>query len=256
MKKLSVIIYNTFLESFRSKIMYICLVFALAMIGLAPLLGSVSAGEEKKVIQDMGLSAISFFGVLIAILVGTTLVYNEIEKKTIYTILSKPVERYQFFLGKYLGLCFTLLVVMATMALFLIPFLWWNGISLTLALFQALVLEFLSLCLLTAFATFFSALTTPILTAFFTTSLYLIGITVYTIQVPEQAKEIASYLMPLYKAMSYLIPNFQNFNIKVRVAHGLSVPWTEFGYALSYGLLYIAIVLVLGIILFQRKDFK
>src|SRR6266704_6722074 len=107
---------NAFREAVRDRVLYNLVVFVLLLIGGAIFLGELSAGQEAKIIVDLGLSAILLFGVFIAIFVGVGLVSKEIERRTLYAILSKPIGRGEFLLGKYLGLCLTLLVNVAVMS--------------------------------------------------------------------------------------------------------------------------------------------
>ncbi|RME86175.1 MAG: hypothetical protein D6785_03630 [Planctomycetota bacterium] len=231
------------------------LLFAIVYLGGSPVIGAISAGEEVKIIQDMGLGALSFLGVIVAILVGTTLVYQEVEKRTLYTILSKPVHRYQFILGKFLGLCLVLTVITFFMSLIFFGFLWYQKIPIHLGHFQAILLQLFALFLLTAIATFFSSITTPILTAFFTISFYIAGTTIYSVVMKNRLRHLSETWIPLYKALNAVIPNFYFFNMNVRAAHGMSMPWTEFGFSLLYGSLYIIILIIFSILLFDRRDF-
>src|SRR5215467_3433921 len=123
MKVLSIAL-NTFRENLRDKLLYNLLIFALLMIGSSLILMRLTLGEFHRLILDIGLGSINFFGVLIAIFVGIGLVSKEIEKKTIYTIVSKPVARFQFLLGKYLGLSLTLLINTAIMTVGLLAVLY------------------------------------------------------------------------------------------------------------------------------------
>ncbi|MBI4640616.1 MAG: ABC transporter permease, partial [Candidatus Tectomicrobia bacterium] len=125
--KIRAIAVNTFREAIRDRVLYSLLFFALFMIGSSALLGTLTIGEQVKVIKDLGLASISVFGLFIAIFVGIGLVYKEIERRTIYTIIAKPIRRYEFLIGKYLGLVLTLLVEVAVMAV---------GFSLLITLYE------------------------------------------------------------------------------------------------------------------------
>lgn len=245
---------NTLREALRSRVLYLCLLFAIGLIGISPLLADVSAGEEKKVLIDFGLASISFFSVLLAILIGTNLVYQEVEKKTIYTILSKPVERYEFLLGKFLGLAFTILFIQGGMFLIFLLFLYFHQVPLHLGIFQAIFLEYMAALVMTAIATFFSSFTTPILTAFFTTAMYIVGTTIYTTQLREQLAVISPKWQKFYAILNTILPNFHYWNMKVAAAHGISASLKEFGASVLYALLYITIFLLLSIFIFQRRN--
>ena len=119
MNEILVIALNTFREARRDRILYSLILFALLVIASSLVFSTISAEQYNKIVKDFGLASISIFGVMISIFLGTGLVYKEIEKKTVYNIFSKPVERYQFILGKYLGLAITVLVITASMALIL-----------------------------------------------------------------------------------------------------------------------------------------
>ena len=173
--KILAIAFNTFRENLRDKLLYNLLVFALLMIGSSVLLSRLTLGEFHRLILDLGLGSINFFGVLIAIFVGIGLVSKEIEKKTIYTIVSKPVARYQFLLGKYLGLTITLFVNTVVMALGLLVVLYAQAVPVEGMLFKALALIFVEFMVITAVALLFSTFTSATLSAIFTLAMYVIG---------------------------------------------------------------------------------
>ena len=169
------IAFNTFRECIREKLLYNLLVFALLMIGSSVLLTRLTVGEWDRLIINLGLSSMSFFGVLIAIFVGISLVSKEIDKKTIYTIVSKPVPRYEFLLGKYLGLMFTLLVNLVVMVAGLLAVMVYLNAPVTLLLFEAIGFIFLELVVITAMALMFSTFTSATLSAIFTLAIYAVG---------------------------------------------------------------------------------
>src|SRR5712691_10854438 len=117
MNRVTIIALNTFKENLRDKILFNLVVFGLLLIGSSILLSTLTIGEQATIIKDVGLGSISLFGTLIAIFVGIGLVSKEIEKRTIYTIIAKPLRRYQFLLGKYFGLTLTLFVNIAIMVM-------------------------------------------------------------------------------------------------------------------------------------------
>src|ERR1700733_7097601 len=113
----AVVAVNTFRESVRDRVLYNLIFFALVMIAAAVIVGKISIGVEHEVIINLGLTAISLFGLVMAIFIGVGLVYKEIEKRTLYSLLAKPVRRWQFLTGKYAGLLLTLVVNTAFMTL-------------------------------------------------------------------------------------------------------------------------------------------
>lgn len=188
MSKVLHIALNTFRESSRDRVLYVIAFFGVALMAASQGLGWVSVGEETQIVQDFSLAAISFFGALIAVFVGTGLVYKEIEKRTIYTILSKPVSRWQFLLGKFCGLMAVLLAAVAGMGAIALAIIYYSGcttptgdggfwldrIDWTLLL-QALTLLYFEMMVVVALAIFFSTVSSPGLAAVFTFCAYLVG---------------------------------------------------------------------------------
>jgi len=173
--KIRAVALNTFKEAIRDRILYLLLFFAAVSLILSRLLSLLTVGDKTKIIIDAGLSSLSIFGVLMAILMGTGLVYKEIDKKTVYTLLSKPINRNQFILGKFLGLIITLFIMLLVMtAVFIIIILLHSG-TISWKLFVSLGFVFLELCLITSVALLFSCFSTPILSSIFSLSFYLIG---------------------------------------------------------------------------------
>ncbi|MEW6615749.1 MAG: ABC transporter permease [Thermodesulfobacteriota bacterium] len=253
--KIRAIMVNTFREAIRDKVLYSLLFFALLMIGGSTLLGRLTIGENIKIIKDMGLASISIFGLLIAIFVGVGLVYKEIDKKTIYTVIAKPVHRYQFLLGKYLGLILTLLVEVAIMSFgLLLLVLSYEG-HIDPSILKAILLIFFELMTITALAILFSSFSTPVLSGLFTLAVYIVG---------HLSRDLLAFVVESESTMIkyvtafiyYSLPNLDNFNIKGRIVHQVLVNWEYLSFAMLYGVLYILITLLLSMVIFQRRDFK
>jgi len=253
--KVPTLAYNTFREAIRDKVLYSLLFFAALMVGISVILDHLTIGEPTKIIKDFGLAAIDLFGVLIAIFVGIGLVYKEMERKTIYNILSKPVHRYQFILGKYLGLIMTIILEVAIMSLVLFFILYFYEGKLDFFLLYAIGMIFLELMIVTAFALLFSSFSTPILSGLFTISFYLIGH--FTSDLIEFGKKSESLsLKYLTKILYHLIPNLDYLNIKGTVVYHLPVEKGYLYLASLYGIGYVLIILLLSIIIFQKRDIK
>lgn len=246
---------NTFRETVRDRVLYNLLIFALLMIGSTVYLATLTIADHLKIIKDFGLAAISLFGVLIAIFVGIGLLYKEVDKRTIYTVLSKPIKRYEFILGKYLGLLLTLLVNLAIMAAGLVLILLFFGNVFTASFFVALYFIYLELMLLVGLTVFFSSFTTPMLSALFTLALFVIGHLSADLKLLGMKSE-SLMVKYLTKFMYYFLPNLDNFNIRGTVVYGLSVSLERVLAVTAYALLYLGVLLVLAVIIFQRKDFK
>jgi ABC-type transport system involved in multi-copper enzyme maturation permease subunit len=253
--KVLAITLNTFKEAVRDRILYTILIFALFLIGGSALLAALSIGQEGKIIQDLGLSCISLFGTLIAIFLGIGLVYKEIEKRTLYILISKPIYRGQFILGKYLGLSLVLLINLTIMGagLFSLSRVYlgkWPWLQIL-----ALAFVYLELLVVTGIATLFSSFTTPTLAAIFSLSIFFIGHLSSDLRVfaARFGGPVSRFLMDTFY---YLLPNFQRFHLESSVVHGRPLdPVTLFESA-SYGLFYGTSLLLLAIMVFARRDLK
>lgn len=252
--KIVSIALNTFRENLRDKLLYNLLVFALLMIGSSILLMRLTLGEFHRLILDIGLGSINFFGVLIAIFVGIGLVNKEIDKKTIYTIVSKPVARYQFLLGKYLGLSLTLLVNTGIMVGGLLIVLSVQDVPIQPVLFKALGLVFLEFLVVTAVALLFSTFTSATLSAIFTLAVYAIGHLTTDLRTFGHKMDIIG--RSILESMYYVLPNLDRFNLKGQVTHELDVPASDLLLIVAYGTAYTALLLVLASAIFQRRDFR
>jgi ABC-type transport system involved in multi-copper enzyme maturation permease subunit len=248
---------NTFRETIRNKILYAILAFALFVIGMTFFLADLSVGDFARIIADVGLASIHIFGVIMAVFLGITLVSNEVDRKTIYILLSKPVRRFEFIFGKTLGLSITLLFTTLAMAtvLFLVHLSYRYGGRSEVGIFIAAAGIYMELVLLTCLASLFSTFTTPVLSAIFTLSLFLVGhLTKYLYVLGEQSKVEAVRWASRF--LFYLLPNLENFNWKNDVAYGGLKSFSILGWAAGYLVCYAACVLCLSCFLFARKDFK
>ena len=254
MRRIISIAMNTFRETLREKILYNLLFFALLMIGSSLLFARITYGEFERLILDIGLGSINLFGVIIAVFVGIGLVSKEIDKKTIYTILSKPVPRYEFLLGKYLGLCLTLLVNTGVMVVGLLLVLQTMQIPIDSLLFKSLILIYAELVVVTAIALLFSTFTSATLSAIFTLAVYIIGHLSADLKVMGQ--KLGSTGETLLNTIYYLVPNLERFNLKGHVIHKLDVGLADMTLIVAYGVAYAALLLLLASIIFQRRDFQ
>jgi ABC-type transport system involved in multi-copper enzyme maturation permease subunit len=256
--RVATIAVHTFKESVRERVLYNLIVFALLLIAAAILVGVVSVGIEQIIVVNLGLSSISVFGLLMAIFIGIGLVSKEIERRTIHNILSKPVYRAEFIIGKYLGLLLTLLVNTAVMTAGFYLALWYAKRRLELPDLNALGAVYfilLQLAIVVGVALLFSCISTPILSAVFTFCVYVIGNLLADIR--WFGRESGSAL--LQKAtvvLYYLLPNFSDFNVIARTAHGEKIP----GYLLVsnslYAGLYIAILISAAVLVFEEREFQ
>jgi len=253
MKVLSIAL-NTFRENLRDKLLYNLLVFALLMIGSSLLLMRLTLGEFHRLLLNVGLGSINIFGVLIAIFVGIGLVNKEIEKKTIYTLVSKPVARYQFLIGKYLGLTLTLFVNTLIMAGGLLLVLFAQGVPIESMLFKALGLIFMEFMVITAVALLCSTFTSATLSAIFTLATYVIGH--LTADLKTFGEKMDEGMRAVVTGLYYVLPNLERFNLKGNVIHHIEVSGTDLLLIVMYGLTYVAFLLMSASIIFQRRDFR
>jgi len=248
---------NTFRETIRNKILYAILAFALFVIGMTFFLADLSVGDFARIIADVGLASIHIFGVIMAVFLGINLVSNELDRKTIYILLSKPVRRFEFIFGKTLGLSVTLLLTTLAMAtvLFLVHLSYRYGGRPEVGIFIASAGIYMELVLLTCLASLFSTFTTPVLSAIFTLSLFLVGhLTNYLHILGDQSK--VSSVRWATRFLFYILPNLEHFNWKNEVAYGTLKSFAPLGWAAGYLAAYAAAVLCLSCLLFERKDFK
>ena len=254
MRSIIVIALNTFRENLRDKILYSLLIFAALLMGASILLGALTIAEQEKIIADMGLASINVIGVIIAIFVGIGLVSKEIERRTIYTILAKPISRSQFILGKYLGLVITLGVNLVIMFDVFVFTLWMTQVPITMVLVQAVALMMVEFLVVTATALFFSTFSTPTLSAALTLGIYFIGHLTSDLKslAEKSSSEVTKAVMT---ALYYLCPNLEVLNIKGQAVSGVSLAWSYQVSATLYGLLYASLLLAGAAAIFQKRDF-
>lgn len=254
MYSIGVIALNTFRENLRDKILYNLLLFAGLLIAASLLLSTLSLGEEEKIIKDMGLAAINLIGVIIAVFVGIGLVSKEIERRTIYTIMARPISRAQFLVGKYLGLILTLSVNLCVMSFVFLLTLWWSRAPVHVSLLQAVELILVELLVVTALALFFSTFSSVMVSASLTIGFYVIGhLTPDLKGVAEKSQ--SEYAKLLLTGIYYLCPNLEMLNIKGQAAVGASVPLDYQSLATVYGLFYASLLVAGACVIFQRRDF-
>ena len=254
MGAIGVIALNAFRESLRDKILYNLVLFAGLLIGLSVLLADLSITEHHKVIADMGLAAINLIGVIIAIFVGISLVNKEIERRTIYTIMARPISRAFFIMGKYVGLTFTLFVNMAIMlAVFLLTLRLYH-VPIQPSIFQAVLLIFVEILVVTAIALFFSTFTSTTLSAIFTLGLYVIGHLTADLRTMV-ANSDGGPIKFLVDLLYYLCPNLEMLNIKGQAAVGIVAAPEYVMLASLYGVMYAGMLLTGACLVFQQRDF-
>jgi len=256
--RITAIAGNAFREAVRDRVLYNLVLFVLLLTGAAVFIGELSGGQERKIIVDLGLSAMLLFGVFIAIFVGVGLVYKEIERRTVYTIFAKPVSRGEFLVGKYLGLCLTLLVNVLVMGAGVsVALIYVSGgmDPLVLSILPAILLLYVELMILTGVALLFSSFSSPALSALLTFFVFIIGH--FSADLKSLANSMGSTSARwFFGALYYLLPNLGNLNFITPAAHGQSPSPAYVVTAILYSLVYVAVVLAAATLIFSRRNFK
>jgi len=250
---ISAIALNTFRETMRDRLLYSLVAFAVLVIATTLLAGSVSLGQDLRVVQNFGLTAILVFQVVITLLAGTQLVWREVERKTVYTVLSKPITREQFYIGKFIGLCQTLLVTGLIMGAILAALVMFKGGAITLALVLAVLFIILESWLLSALGMLFAGFTGSIASSVYTFALALIGHASTTIWLMTQkAQGLVKIALQL---VYYVFPNLEKFNLRNDVVFNLQPDAIQIGSALLYFAAYTVALLLAGLAVFKRHEF-
>jgi Cu-processing system permease protein len=254
LKRLFAVAAHTFRETVRERVLYNLVFFAVLMTLSGLLLKQLSIRQDEKIIKDVGLASMELFGTLIAVFIGVGLVSKEIERRSLYPLLAKPVSRSEFFLGKFAGLAFTLLVNVSMMTLGLFLTLKLTGRWPDLALLKAVYTIYLALLLVVALAMLFSCVTSTAIAAVCTVGLVVGG---RFSDVIRNMREVAPGTPTwLVDGLYYIVPNFRNFDLKDRVAYGDPVPFSLLGLVTAYAAVYIAVALAVGLWSFRSRDFQ
>ncbi len=253
--RITALALNTAREAIRNKLLYTLLFFAIAMMIFGTILSALSYVERERMMQDFAFASIRLFSVAIAVFVGVGLIHKEVERRTVYTILSKPLSRAEFLLGKYTGLILIIWLQVAVMAIF------FAGVSLLIGAplgpthLAALALTGIELALVVALATLFSSFTTPLLASFFSCGIWLAGH--LTRDLRDHGANSASWLVREGTAwMHRILPDLDSFNLSLEAAHQLPVVPSDIWFPALYGAGYVAVILVFAVMIFERRDFR
>jgi ABC-type transport system involved in multi-copper enzyme maturation permease subunit len=266
MTRIVAIALNTFREAIRNKVLYVLLFFGIGVIASALALGQMSLHEESRITRDVGLGGMLLFGVLIGIFVGVNLVYKELDRKTVFALVPKPIHRWELILGKYVGMLLTLAVLVAIMSSVLFAVMWMQQLTVgtsmnALPVLRAIVLTFGELAVVTAVAVLFSSFSTPLLSGAFTLGMFIVGH--FTPELRELiAKVGARGLRAVLYAALRLFPDLHLFYVSGDMidgrhvsVHNAYVDWAYVAMASGYGVAYSACALALAMLLFSRRDF-
>ena len=254
MRSVQIIALNTFREIVRDRVLYGLVVFSILLIGFSLVLGNLSFSEQARISIDFGFSGIQLSSVILSIFVGSTLVSKEIEKQTLMTLLARPLSRFEFVIGKFVGL--GLVVTIAVLGLFgvllLLTFIMKWAIN--LAFFISLVGILAESILLMAMTIFFGMISKPILAVSYSLSLFLLGHWIGDLPYFAEKSSSASFKF-FSKIIEYVIPNLEMFDFRSAAIYGDEIPAAQLLRTMVYAVSWIALCLTGAGILFKRKDF-
>ena len=268
MRTLWLIAGAVFRESVRDRVPYAMVVFAVLLIAASYLVGQLTAGQDMKTIKDLGLAALSIFGLFIAVFIGIGLVSKEVEKKSVFALVSKPLSRTQFILGKYAGLVMTLAVNLGVMTIAYFAMLFymdmtasagaravWPSPAMDPRLLIAIGLIFAELMLVTALALFFSTFSSPLLATLLTIGLWVAGH--FNADLRNFENVVSSPVaIAIARGLYYVLPNLAPFDVKAEVVYGMPISMRTVAFTLVYAAVYITLLLSAAVAIFRRRDFK
>jgi ABC-type transport system involved in multi-copper enzyme maturation permease subunit len=253
MKKLAAIAWLTVRDALRQKLAVNLLLFALLLIAASFVISELTFGEQYRIIADLALSSAQLFGTLIAVFLGAGIVAGEIQRRTLYPILAKPVSRVQYLVGRYAGLVATLwlnLIVMAFVSVAVLAFylgewsfLWETPLA---AAFAGLAAQ---LALVAAVAILFSTFTNATLAAIFGLALAVAG---------HFSREVFVYWreLPFLRTIGLVLPNLGALDYKVEVVYRDTVAAGDLALVLGYAAVYVGVTLALAAAIFARRDLR
>lgn len=254
MTAIAAIALNTFREAIRDRVLYLILAFAVVLIAVSRFVSLLTVGSESKIIKDLGLSSVLMFGLLTAVFVGVSLVFKEIDRRTVLTLLAQPLRRWQFIAGKFAGLLLVLgACVLLTGAAVMIAVLLKHEAP--WALVPAIVLIYVELTVIAAFAMLFSSFTNPMLASIGTVAVYVVGHVSWSFDLLKKRLP-GGPARTLCDILHAVLPNFDRLDVKASAVHGLPMPPGHFGAAVAYGFFYAAAVLILACLVFERREFS
>jgi len=254
MKALVAVVKNTFKEAIRDRVMYVIVIFGVVLVVASLLLYDLSLRQDIKMIKDFGLASISLFGIIVTLFLGSNMVFKEIDKKTIYLVLSKPIKRYMFLIGKFLGLSLVLLCITAFLTIIFYAVLMVRGESLSSLFLLSIFFSYLEMLFLNSFVIFFSTFASPILATFLSIGVFILGHTVDSLLwIVEKTESI--FVERFCTALYYVLPNFELLNFKNQVVYGISISLKHGLFVFGYAVFYIIFILFVSSRVFQKKEF-
>ena len=246
---------NVFGEAIRDRILYIIGLFALLMVAAVRLIPELSVGTDDKIILDFGLAAISILGLIVTVFIGTNLVNKEIEKRTVYILVAKPLSRSELIVGKHIGLSAVLAVLLIVMTVIYGLILSLSGISYPIgSILVTVIFIFIQLSLLTAVAILFGVFTSSLLATLFTFGIYLMGnLSRDLVKLGDLSDNLG--IKKLMMGLYVILPDLSRLNLKNDAVYGLLPSMANLVSNFGYALLYIILLLSITIAIFARREF-
>jgi len=246
---------NTFRELTRNKILYMIVFFGVVLIAFSLVFASLSLGQTDKIVVDFGLAMIEIFGIISVIFIGSQLLFREIEGKTVYLIISKPIARYEFILGKFLGFAMILFFVIFIQSLISFVIFFISGTPFSILLFASIGFIYLKLLLLFAIILFFSTFISPLLAILVTLGVYIISHSVTSMMtMAQKSGNIAMYYAS--EVLMVIFPNFEALNVKSVIGTPVVLGPVYFAWNTLHALLYLALLLTFASLIFSRRTFE
>ena len=255
MRKIAGVALNTFRESVREKILVIALLFGVILMASSVFLSPLAVGAKQKIVMDVGLSAISIIGVLTALFLGSTLVHKEVDKKAIYLVLTRPVSRPEYLVGKLCGVVLAVTLLFVAMTVVMLGMLALGKGALRPAVLASVYLSLLETTVICSIVMIFSTFTTPMLTSFFALCVFAAGslsndLRVFAAKFGGAGTKLVTFFF------YYLLPNLKVFNLRHEAVHDLPFKTSDIALATAYAAVYCTVVVYFACLVFRRREFK
>jgi ABC-type transport system involved in multi-copper enzyme maturation permease subunit len=254
MKSISSIALNTFRESIREKLIVIALFFGALLFASSYVLSPLAVGARQKIVLDVGLASVSLIGILTAILIGSTLLHKEVERRAVYMVLTRPVSRLEYLIGKFWGVFLAITGVVAVMTAVMVLMLLLGNVSVRPVIFSALYLTLLEIAVVCSIVVLFSTFTTPVLTSFFSICLVVAGSLSGDLKVFAE-KYGGAVTRRVVEAFYYMLPNLAVFNLRHEAVHDLPYSPGDLMLATLYASVYCAAAIYVAQMIFKRREF-
>jgi Cu-processing system permease protein len=267
-RRIGLVAVHVFKESVRDRVLYSILAFAIVLVGASILIGEITAGQDLKILKDLGLATIEIAGLVMTVFIGVGLVAREIDRRSVHSLLAKPLPRWEFIVGKYAGLLATIVINVALMTFVLYLVLAWMGWrapeeirrsweapAVDPAILFAVMLILAELALLTAIAVFFSTFSSSgLVSVVLTAGVWVAGLASPDLRAFGQSSE--SSLGVIVSSIGWMLPAFSVFDVKSAVVHGQVLPLTLIGLRVLYAAVYSSVIVGAAVLVFSRREFR